>query len=85
MDFLHSFAKENKCEFHKRVCKNKGFCNVVVIFPEDSNILEFNQYWKSAKVPFIIFADLESLKEKTDGCKNNPEKSFPTKWSEHVS
>ena len=79
MNFLHFFAKENKCEFHKRVCENKGFCNAVVIFSEDSKILEFNQYRKSDKAPFIIFADLESLKEKTDGCKNNPENSFPTK------
>ena len=79
MNLLHSFAKENKCEFHKRVCENKGFCNVVVIFSENSKILEFNEYRKSDKAPFIIFADLESLEEKTDGGKNNPENSFLTK------
>ena len=79
MNFLHSFTKENKSKFHKRVCENKGFCNVVVIFSKDSKILEFNQYRKSDKAPFIFFADLETLKEKTDGCKNNPENSFPTK------
>ena len=27
-------------------------------------------------MPFVIYADLESLLEKIDGCKNNPEKSF---------
>ena len=33
---------------------------------EDTKILEFNQYKKSDKVPFIIYADREWLIEKTD-------------------
>ena len=41
---------------------------------EGTKILEFNQDKKSDKAPFIIFADLECLIEKNDGCKNNPEK-----------
>ena len=41
-----------------------------------TQILEFNQYQKSDKASFIIYADLECLIEKTDGCKNNPENSF---------
>ena len=38
---------------------------------EDTKILEFNQYQKSDKAPFIIYADLELLMEKSDGYKNN--------------
>ena len=30
---------------------------------EDTKILEFNQYEKSDKAPFIIYADLECLME----------------------
>ena len=41
--------------------------------PEDTKILEFDQYQKSDKASFIIYADLESVIEKIDGCKNNPE------------
>ena len=40
---------------------------------ENTNILEFNQYQKSDKAPFVIYSDLEYLIEKIDGCKNNPE------------
>ena len=40
---------------------------------EDTKILEFNQYQKSDKAPFIIYANLGCIMEKTDGCKNNPE------------
>ena len=41
-----------------------------------TKILEFNQYQKSDKVPFIIYAGLEYIMEKIDGCKINPENSF---------
>ena len=40
---------------------------------ESEVLLEFNQYKKSDKVPFIIFANLECSIEKTDGWKNNLE------------
>ena len=40
---------------------------------QDTKILEVYQYHKSDKAPFIICADLESLIEKIDGLKNNPE------------
>ena len=35
------------------------------------------------KVPFIIYADLESLLEKMNTCHNNPEKSSTTKVNKH--
>ena len=51
---------------------------------EDTKIEEFNQYQISDKAPFIIYADLECIIEKIDGCKNNPENSFTTKVSKHI-
>ena len=50
---------------------------------EETEILEFNQYQKSDKAPFIIYADLECLVEKIDGCKSNPENAPTTKVSKH--
>ena len=42
--------------------------------PEENNkILKYNQGEKSMKVPFIIYAYLECLLEKTNTCHNNPE------------
>ena len=46
--------------------------------------MEFNQYEKSDKVPFIIYTDLECMIEKIDGCKNNPENSSTTNVSEQI-
>ena len=44
----------------------------------------FSQYQKSDKAPFIIYADLVWIIEKTDGFKNNPENSSATKESKHI-
>ena len=78
LNCLHSFIAENKLESHKRLSENKDFCNITIP-SEDTKILEFNQYQKSEKVSFIIQADLDSIREKIDGCKNNPENSFTRK------
>ena len=51
---------------------------------EDTKLLEFNQYQKSNKAPFIIYTDLECILEKIDGCKNNPENLSTTKVSKHI-
>ena len=52
--------------------------------PEKDNILEFNQYMMSDKMPYIIYADIESLIYKIDGCGNNPTNSSATKIGEHI-
>ena len=50
---------------------------------EKDDILEFNQYMKSDKMPHIIYADMESLIKKIDWCANNLENSSTTKIGEH--
>ena len=83
LNCFHSFRIKNKLESHKKVCENEDFCNVIMP-SEDTKILEFNQYQKSDKVPFFIYADLECIREKIDGCKNNPKNSSTAKVSEHI-
>ena len=51
---------------------------------KDTKILEFNPYQKSDKTPSIIYADLESLIKRIDGCKNNFEETSTTKVDEHI-
>ena len=46
---------------------------------EETDILEFNQYQKSDKAPFIVHSDLECITENIDGCKNNPENHLQQK------
>ena len=56
----------------------------IEIMVEDNKILEFNQYQKSDKSPFIVYSYLECLIEKIDGCKNNPGNSFTRKVDKHI-
>ena len=83
LNYFHSFATENKLQSCKRVCENKDFCDIIMP-SEDTKLLEFNQYQKSNKAPFIIYTDLECILEKIDGCKNNPENLPTAKVSKHI-
>ena len=83
MNCLHSFRTENKLKSHGKLCKNKDFCGTVMPLEKDK-ILGFNQYMKSDKIPYIIYADIESFIKKIDGCANNPENSSTTKVGEHI-
>ena len=51
---------------------------------DDTKILKFNQYHKSDEASFIIWADLECITEKIDGCRSNPENSSTTKLRRHI-
>ena len=60
---FQSYTTENKLKKHKKVCENHDYCYVEM--PEKYNeILKYNQWEKSMKVPFIVYADLESLLKK---------------------
>ena len=45
----------------------------IVLATQKNNILEFNQYMKSDKMWYKIYANIESLIQKIDQCKSNPE------------
>ena len=51
---------------------------------EDNKILKYKHVEKSMKVPFIIYADLESWLEKISANWNSPEKSSTTKINKHT-
>ena len=51
---------------------------------EKDSILEFDLYMKSENKPYVIYADIESLITKIDGCANNLENSLTTKIREHI-
>ena len=48
---------------------------------KDTKILEFSQYQKYNKAPFIIYEGLECIIENSDRSKNNPENSSTTNSS----
>ena len=70
LNCLHSFTRTNKLDHIKNMYQ--FFFFNFVMSSEDTKILEFNKHQKSDKVSLIIYADLECLIEKTDGCKSDP-------------
>ena len=79
-----SYSTENKLKKHEKVCENHDYC-CVVMPKEDNKILKYNHREKSVKVPFIIYADLESLLEKISTPHSNPEKPSTTKPNKHTA
>ena len=71
LNCLHSFRTENKLKEHRNVCENHNYCHKEMP-KEDKEVLKYNHGEKSMKVPFIVYADLESLLEKISTCHNNP-------------
>ena len=51
---------------------------------EYTNILQLDQYQKSDKAPFFIYANFECLIEKIDRCRKNPGNLFTAKIGGHT-
>ena len=51
---------------------------------KNNNILKYNHGEESMKVPFIIYADMESLLEEISTCHIKPNESPTTKINKHT-
>ena len=71
---LHSCRTKNKLKKYYNVHKNHDYFYVEMP-KEENKILKYNHGEKSMKVPFIDYADLQSLLEKMSTCHNSPKKS----------
>lgn len=62
---LNHFMKPERLERHKIECMKRNECEIVMpMFPE--NIIKFRSYKKQLMVPFIVYADVESILKKPD-------------------
>lgn len=59
---LQHFQSNERLNMHIDACMNQNFCRIVM--PE-KNILEFNDCRKELEVPFIVYADVESILKPT--------------------
>ena len=72
---------------HKSLNKHQEYCSnheaVKIEMPKKDDILTFKNYYKGEKVPFIIYADMESLIKPIQSCKPNPRGSYTKKYQKH--
>ena len=73
LNCFYSYSTKEKLKKHRNVCENHDYC-YIEMSENDNKILIYNHGEKSMKVPFTIYADLESLFEKMNICHNNPGK-----------
>ncbi|KAK3093489.1 hypothetical protein FSP39_016361 [Pinctada imbricata] len=78
---LHGFIRADLLHEHQSFCKQFEFQRVK--YPKEGydDILEFQNFHKQLRVPFVIYADFETLVEKMDTCSPNPAESSTTKCS----
>ena len=71
----------------KALNKHKEYCNeyeaVIIQLPKKSTMLEFKNYHRMEKVPFLVYADFESFIKSLDTCELNPEGSYTNQYQKH--
>ena len=78
---FNSFNCENSLKNHKEYCGTSE-C-IKINMPEKDPVLKFKKYCNSEKVPFVIYADIESLIKSIQSCEPNPQSSYTKKYQKH--
>ena len=74
LNCFNSFKTKEALDKHKEYCYNNE-C-VKVVMPPAGTFLRFKNFVHSEKVPFIVYADFESLIKNMDNCDPDPNKSY---------
>ena len=78
---LNSFKTEKSLKAHEEYC-NTNECTKINM-PEKGSGLFFKELCKSQRVPFIIYADTESLLKPLQSCESDPRQKFTHKYQKH--
>ena len=73
MHCLQCFSSEKILTSHKNNCLQINGKQAIKMPEKGNNILKFNNFHKQQAVPFVIYADFETMTEKVQGCKPNDE------------
>ena len=76
---LNAFQTNEKLEIHKEICQSNEFIEM----PEEGTFIQFENHIRSQKMPFVIYADFESLVESISGCEPNPKNCFANQFQKH--
>ena len=78
---LNPFWCEKCLNKHREYCdKYEG---VTIQMPEKGTMLEFQNYHRLEKVPFIVFADFECYNKPIQSCNPNPLSSYTEQYQKH--
>ena len=77
------FSSEEILKKHTENCITINGKQAVKMPDKKNNILKFENYHKQLQVPFVIYADFETITKKIDGCGQNKEKSYTEAYQKH--
>ena len=81
---LQGYTTEGLLEKHRTLCRGTAYRPTRIDMPEKGkNILQFTNYQKQMKAPFVIYADSESILEKIPTCIPEPGESSTTQTEIH--
>ena len=78
---VNPFPEEKSLKAHEEYCKTNE-C-VKIKMPEKGSTILFKNHWRSERVPFIIYADTESLLKPIQNCESDPTKKYTQKYQKH--
>jgi hypothetical protein len=58
--------------------------SVKIEMPEERSFVSFKNFNRSMRVPFIVYADFESIIKPIDTCESNPDKSYTKQYQKHT-
>ena len=78
---LNPFWCEQSLNKHLEYCSNHEA--VKIEMPKKGDILKFKNYHRGERVPFMIYADTESLIKSLQTCEPSPQSSYIKKYQKH--
>ena len=79
---LNPFNTEYSMNKHIEYCSSHE--TVKVEMPKEGTALAFNHFFKSMKVPFVVYADFESFTQKLNTTQPNPGSSYTKQYQKHT-
>ena len=79
---LNAFGRQDLLDKHLELCRDSEAVRIKM--PEEGTFVYFKNHFKKMDVPFVIYADFESLMKAIIHCEQNREKSYTEKKFLHV-
>ena len=81
---LHAFHREDLLQEHMPDCVEINGAQKTYLPDPDDNNLQFTNYHKGLKVPFVIYADFESITQPIEQVQREETKSYTDGYQLHV-
>ncbi|XP_065642381.1 uncharacterized protein LOC136074013 [Hydra vulgaris] len=75
-------SNEESLSNHKSYCETRD--SVRIELPLPNSTMQFTNHNKSIRVPFVVYADVESFIKHIETCETNPNESYTKQYQKHI-